>query len=696
METITSLGMSAGQWQFLSQPNRYAEASGRAGRPLVPASTVRQFVTARDILIRLNGSYAQPERRGVLLADDVGLGKTTVAALVAWVVACAGAKRRVRILAPNDVMVRRWAEELLSHVSPLGECARFLDARESRVKVGRLRSLKLGSIQVVKHHYASSDSHLGCDLLVVDEAHRAKGKDTEFSKSLRRQKKYAARVLILTATPFSIQIEELERMLHLVGADPACAPVRKFSRALHELYHGSTARCPQTVASRLAERAEAAVDAMRPHVVRHGIDDLPAESSAFGGRADWTVEVPAASESELELVLRMDRALRVVGRYCRGRKATNDARFHVGWQHLRAEQGRVEEALPEVGQPDREAVAAHLGAAAEILDNIGVHSKMAAVGRAVKEAVGRGEKVLLFCHHHATAEELTAHLGSVLPVAGPTGAPDSSNWRSAWDEALGGDHAEEAVLRTAFIEWLCCDAIRAQVWGWLRPTSTGGLADLLGRTPARHPRNPETLAAGARRLLRAVLQSRSSRAVLAAAAEGRGGLPGNTRVLGVCRVEGDDEESDLFAHNSQPDAVIAVFNSPLGPDVLVVTDRLSEGIDLHRYCRHLVHYELDPSPVRTVQRNGRLRRVNSWAAVTGEPIRYAYPAFRGTRDHRLVEIMKKRIGSFTLLLGGVEDFTLDQVRRAEERWRDEVIALARDRLAKLRGRLNVGTPEPTE
>lgn len=73
----------------------------------------------------------------------------------------------------------------------------------------------------------------------------------------------------------------------------------------------------------------------------------------------------------------------------------------------------------------------------------------------------------------------------------------------------------------------------------------------------------------------------------------------------------------------------------------MVTDKLSEGVNLHRYCRHLIHYELNPElSIRTVQRNGRVRRVNSWAAVTGEPVLYAYPAFRGTRDQRLVAMIE--------------------------------------------------------
>jgi len=135
-----------------------------------------------------------------------------------------------------------------------------------------------------------------------------------------------------------------------------------------------------------------------------------------------------------------------------------------------------------------------------------------------------------------------------------------------------------------------------------------------------------------------------------------------------------------------------VFGSPFGPDVLVVTDKLSEGIDLHRYCRHLIHYELDPSPIRTVQRNGRIRRVNSWAAITNKPIRYAYPAFGGTRDQRLVEIMKKRVATFSLLLGGVQDFDIDSTSDEDEKWRSEVVHKAKNQLKTEGGKLRAKEP----
>src|SRR5207244_4138144 len=107
------------------------------------------------------------------------------------------------------------------------------------------------------------------------------------SQALKRQKKHAHRVLILTATPFSIRLDELERMLVLIGAEAARSPVRAFSRALDNLYSGGATRPCEEVADRLARKATAAIDALKPFVIRHGIDDLWREQSAFGDRADW-------------------------------------------------------------------------------------------------------------------------------------------------------------------------------------------------------------------------------------------------------------------------------------------------------------------------------------------------------------------------------------------------------------------------
>lgn len=705
MIPIEPLGLSPRQWKFLSTPDRYVEAGAHSGRPLVLESTRRQFLTARDILARLTGSNGEEARRGILLADDVGLGKTTVAALVAWVVASAGEKGGVRILAPNDVMMRRWVDELLSHVEPLQECAPALGVQANRVKAGRVGRLKAGSIQVVKHSYAASDLRLACDLLIVDEAHRAKGEGTGFSRALKRQRKHARRVLILTATPFSIHLDELNRMLTLIGGEAAHGAVRAYKRALDDLYAGSTVRSPEVVAERLVSKAEAAIAAIAPIVIRHGIDDLPREQASFGGQKEWNINVPPARPDELELLMRMDRLLRVAtGHGTRSSKASNDPRFHVGWRHLDSVREALKSEAPHFAEPTRAVVEHQLQAIKGLRATVGSHSKMAAVAAEVKATVEQGEKVVLFCDHIATAQELTVHLASMIPKTAAPQSPSRSAWRLAWDAVLEavGDERHEEALRETFVEWLCSDLICAQAWNWLRAASDlisgDELAGALERVSARPPNSQENIARAAQHLYQALIQSRSSRAVLRAAADRLELLPGANgaaRVLGVCPPSENEEEESLFLRNQEPDTAISIFNSPFGPDVLVATDRLSEGIDLHRYCRHLIHYELDPSPIRTVQRNGRLRRVNSWAAASGRPICYAYPAFSGTRDHRLVQIMKRRIDSFSLLMGGVQDFEVEEIIGSEEMWRNQVIGLAKSRLAAAGRQLRAREPGET-
>jgi hypothetical protein len=459
------------------------------------------------------------------------------------------------------------------------------------------------------------------------------------------------------------------------------------------------------VAERLVMKAKLAVDALRPFVIRHGIDDLPREQISFGRREDWNIVVPEAKPEEIELMLRMDRTLRVVKHGgSESLKATNDPRFHVGWRHFDTVREGLKNNVSRFDETTKAMLDGHLKSMKRLRENVGSHVKMDAVATVVNSTVERGEKVILFCHHHATAQELTVRLASVVPGGMATKSPGPAVWRKTWDSVLAANEEYgDGTLRDTFIKWLCADLIRRQTWNWIRAASTSesDLALALKTTSARGyqiSETMETIAEASQRLYRALLHSKSSRAVLKAAKDRPDLLPGangSSRILGVCAPSENKKKKPLFMHNQQPDTVISVFNSPFGPDVLVVTDKLSEGIDLHRYCRHLIHYELDPSPMRTVQRNGRLRRVNSWAAATGHPILYSYPAFRGTRDHRLVQIVKKRIDSFSLLLGGVHDFEVERVVGSQEKWRNDVIASARTRLAAAGGQLRAREPGRT-
>lgn len=55
------------------------------------------------------------------------------------------------------------------------------------------------------------------------------------------------------------------------------------------------------------------------------------------------------------------------------------------------------------------------------------------------------------------------------------------------------------------------------------------------------------------------------------------------------------------------------FNTPLVPEVLILTSVGQEGIDLHRECRHVIHHDLPWNPATLEQRTGRVDRIGSKA-----------------------------------------------------------------------------------
>jgi len=140
------------------------------------------------------------------------------------------------------------------------------------------------------------------------------------------------------------------------------------------------------------------------------------------------------------------------------------------------------------------------------------------------------------------------------------------------------------------------------------------------------------------------------------------------------------EEHSLFARTDKEiNVAMGKFNKGK-LSVLVATDKLSEGLDLHKRCTHLVHFEYSPSPLRTIQREGRLLRIlGGKKEKIQRSVYIAVPFFAGTRDERLVDIMRYRLKAFDLLLGGVRDIKPEDEENGSEKIRQQVF----DRVAKL-------------
>ncbi len=103
--------------------------------------------------------------------------------------------------------------------------------------------------------------------------------------------------------------------------------------------------------------------------------------------------------------------------------------------------------------------------------------------------------------------------------------------------------------------------------------------------------------------------------------------------------------------------VLSAFASPSGPTVLLSSEVGSEGVDL-QFCRVLVNYDLPWNPMRLEQRIGRLDRLGQRATkIVIWNLMYA-----DTIDSRIYNRLYERLELFTLTLGGLEATLGDEIR----------------------------------
>jgi hypothetical protein len=120
------------------------------------------------------------------------------------------------------------------------------------------------------------------------------------------------------------------------------------------------------------------------------------------------------------------------------------------------------------------------------------------------------------------------------------------------------------------------------------------------------------------------------------------------------------------------DRIFNGFNTPLLPEVLICTQVGQEGIDLHRHCRHVVHYDLAWNPAVLEQRTGRADRIGSKTfrerEVAVDPrevfLEVGVPFIAGTYDERMYEELRLRAQTFEVLTGG--DFAADHVEGQDD------------------------------
>lgn len=99
------------------------------------------------------------------------------------------------------------------------------------------------------------------------------------------------------------------------------------------------------------------------------------------------------------------------------------------------------------------------------------------------------------------------------------------------------------------------------------------------------------------------------------------------------------------------DRLMLAFNSPLFPEILVSSSVMGEGVDLHRFCRHVIHHDLCWNPSTLEQRTGRLDRVRCKAEVCSQSIEVYEPFLAGSADEKMFRVLRDRERWFQIVMG---------------------------------------------
>ena len=121
---------------------------------------------------------------------------------------------------------------------------------------------------------------------------------------------------------------------------------------------------------------------------------------------------------------------------------------------------------------------------------------------------------------------------------------------------------------------------------------------------------------------------------------------------------------------TKPDArqrLMLAFNSPMFPEILISSAVLGEGVDLHRFCRHVIHHDFCWNPSTLEQRTGRLDRIRCKAETTRRPIVVYEPYLEGTQDEKQYRVVKDRERWFNVVMGERLDLDERSTDRLAER-----------------------------
>jgi hypothetical protein len=310
------------------------------------------------------------------------------------------------------------------------------------------------------------------------------------------------------------------------------------------------------------------------------------------------------------------------------------------------------------------------------------HPKVLALTERVKELWTCGEKVVVFCHFRATGRALTKHLSRTLEAelrrlaAEKLGVDEKKamevlrrRGEAFHDEARPVRRALDAVLEellaaapglAAEEKARMSDVVRRFV---RTPLFLARYVDLRDEDEPDALRRALTIPDGSGASLNEKLKYFVHFIGMRCQPEERAGyLEALESIQSGTRLQRDEEGSEamLLPAVRRADGgvgpetrrnLLLAFNTPFFPEVLVASSVLAEGVDLHLYCRYLIHHDLSWNPSTIEQRTGRVDRIGAKAERVKQSINVFMPFVAGTQDEKMYRVVCDRERWFQVVMG---------------------------------------------
>ena len=605
----------------------------------------------------------------LLIADEVGLGKTIQAGLLlrqAWL---AGLAKRILVLAPKAVL-RQWQIELREKFNlnwPIYDGGKL-----SRYPSRALRGRHEDDVDPGRWHeepVVIASSHLmrrrdrapvlldaePWDLVVLDEAHHARrtaagspreGGPNQLLQLMRALKARTQGLVLLTATPMQVHPIELWDLLDLLGLPPEWT-----ASAFLDFFEQVAQPSPSPEAFESMARLFRTVERDHGAVSRDVVQRLTKLSPLKAGtllralRDEASIPRRRLETAERRAAITVMRAhtpiRRLVSRHTRELLRRYAA---TGMLSTRIADRGIEDRFIDMSETERElykAVGEHISETAKRAPR----AERSAVGFTMN--VYRRRLASSFAALRATFErrrDAALHGTVVSAKASEDDVPDDE----VLDEIPDADDVAALTARAlAFEEHDEIEHLLKRIAALPPDSKLGHLTETLDELTRDGYRQVMvfTQYTDTMDFLRRVLRERDRTRVMCFS--GRGGeipVPGHPDAW---RVIDREQVKHRFRDGEA--------------DLLLCTDAASEGLNF-QFCGALVNYDMPWNPMRVEQRIGRIDRVGQSHAT----IRVVNLHYEGTVETAVYRALRRRIGLFEHVVGRLQPILAEMPRAIGE------------------------------